>query len=303
MIKSPISQTLRPYTSFLVSSLLFCLLACSTSDAPTAGEEGPQPPEESQTQFTRITYRNFFNDEQTGQFLLTFDNGKMIREELLDNSGAASERVEYQYNPQGMVSRIMRVDAMSNLRNDQLFTYDGDRLTQVESRRYSVSAPDTLYQRAAYSPNTIRVEVRNTQNELQYYNEFYLNAAGVIFRQDNGDVEVTIEYLEGLPVSKTIASSFRNEVVDYVYLDTPEAQAPWNRYWRSIYGSNNNRIVSRPLTGIIDLEDTIDLDAYLVDAGEALQITYEFNPDGLPIRVEKTFGPSLRTVWEIEYSE
>ena len=55
---------------------------------------------------------------------------------------------------------------------------------------------------------------------------------------------------------------------------------------------------------LISYEDTVDLSKYIVSVGSQLQREYEFNSDGLPTRIEKTFDGILsKSIWQIEYQD
>lgn len=274
--------------------LISCILSLGCSKSESGSGDGT-------VVFSKITDSNFIDDELVGTKIRTFDNDKLIAQDSFDPEGNLTSRFTYEYYNDGLLRQLISYDADGNINFANNIQYDNGNINLIERIRNTVSTPDTLYNIMTYTTDLIVVETVNTRGQRLNLVQFYLNEDQLISSQVAGSTLIEVEMEDGLPISKSFTSQTTNLGFEHEYLEMPLPMAPFNSYWTNIFGNFNNQILNRSLTGLSDFEQTVDLQKFLISAGSTLQITYEFNSQDLPIRIEKTFSPSLKTIVDIEY--
>ena len=279
--------------NLLTIVLISCILSlgCSKSDSDNGAS----------TVFLRMTDSNFIDDELVGTKIRTFENNKLITQDAFDPDGSLTSRFTYDYYSDGLLRELISFDANDNINFANKIQYENGNITLIERIRNTAVPPDTIYNIMTYASDIIVVESVNTRGQRLNLVQFYLNEDQLINSQVAGSTSIAVEMDEGLPISKTFTSPSTNVSFAHEYLDMPLPQAPWDTYWENIFGNFNNQILNRSLTGLSDFEPNVDLQKYLTSAGSSLRINYEFNDQDLPVRIEKTFSPSLKTIVDIEY--
>ena len=298
--------------SILIITIIF---GCSSSDStieeidessekqsenPETEEEPPAETEES-ILFSKISYENIIDGNLVAIVEFEFEDNKVVREEGLNSDGVLQNYSTYEYNDKGLLETRIFFNSDDSINFINNFSYDDDNLSLIERIRNNVSVPDTVYNIFTYSNNLIEDEFVTSNGSQIFMTKHFLNDDGFIYKSDNGIIsEIILE--DELPISKSVFRPSRTDEFEHVYLDSPEPMGPWRNFWKSFYGNLNNQIIVQT-GGVISHEDTVDLTKYIVSVGTQLQRNYEFNLDGLPIKIEKTFYSNFQSIWSIEYQD
>ncbi len=299
--------------------LVSLFIGCSNSDSPLEEEDEVSDPNEEQSEkpdtseeqsneegesifFSRISYENFIDNAVAALVEFQFQDNKVVRREGFTPDGTLQNYSTYEYNENELLKKLTYYNSDGSINYVNNFSYQDKKLSLVERIRNSMSVPDTVYNVITYSNNLIENEFVNSNGIRAFSTKYFLNSDGVIYRSDNGNIaEVTLE--GGVPISKVVQYSSNTVEFDHVYLENTSPKGPWKDFWSNFYGSFNNQIVQSN-GGLISYEDTVDLSKYIVSVGSQLQREYEFNSDGLPTRIEKTFDRILsKSIWTIEYQD
>jgi len=289
--------------------IILILIGCSSSDSTfeeenettASSEEQPVSPEseEESVFFSTIVYENFIDDVLVAHVEFQFEGNKVVREEGFNPDGVLQNYSTYEYGENGLLQNRTYYNPDGSVKWINNFSYENNNLISIERIRNHLS--DVIYNNITYSDNLIENELVDVNGNRMALAKHYLNSDGFIYKSDNGILaEITLE--DGLPTSKIVEYPTNTLEFEHVYLDSPLPQGPWENFWSNFYGSLNNQIIQSG-SGIISHEDTVDLTKYIVSAGSQLQRAYEFDLDGLPIRIEKTFSPTFKSVWKIEYQK
>ena len=300
----------------LVASLF---IGCSNSDSPLEEEnemsdpnqeqsENPESSEEQSNEeersifFSKISYENFIDNRVAARVEFQFQDNKVVRQEGYNPDGTLQNYSTYEYDEDELLKKLTYYNSDGSINYINNFSYQDKKLSLIERIRNNVSIPDTTYNVITYSNNLIENEFINSIGNRAFSTKYFLNSDGFIYRSDNGNIaEVTLE--DGVPISKVVQYSSNTVEFDHVYIENASPKGPWKDFWGNFYGSFNNQIVQNN-GGLISYEDTVDLSKYIVSVGSQLQREYEFNSDGLPTRIEKTFDGSLsKSIWQIEYQD
>ncbi|PIB29587.1 hypothetical protein BFP77_05380 [Maribacter sp. 4U21] len=268
------------------------------SDNSDSEEEQPTETEES-IFFSKIIYENIVDGNLAARVEFQFEENKVVREEGFDAVGMLQNYTTYKYGENGLIQNRTNHNSDGSIRTINNFGYENNKLVSIEIIRNQFS--DIIYTNITYSNDLIENELVDSNGNRLMLSKYYLNDDGFIYKSDNGiPAEITLE--DGLPISKIVQYPTNTLEFEHVYLDNPMPKGPWKNFWGKFYGSLNNQIV-RSGSGVVSHEDTVDLTKYIVSAGSQLQREYEFDVDGLPIRIEKTFSPTFKSIWEIEYQK
>ncbi|MGX1929610.1 hypothetical protein [Flagellimonas sp. 2504JD4-2] len=272
----------------------------NTNQGEGNGEVDDQPDDDIEDEsifFSRISYVNTTN-KFYARLELMFEGNKVIREEVFNSIDVLQNYNTYQYNEKGLLEKRIYYSADGIVDIINSYSYDSDdNLVLVETIRKN-STLDTLYTVYTYSDNLIEQETTDKDGNRLMYSQHYLNSEGFIYKTDNGIIaEIALQ--DGLPISKSVQYPDKTIQFEHVYLDSPLPKGPLKNFWRNFYGKMNNQII-RSGAGVISHEDAVDLPKYIVSAGDQLQQEFEFNSDGLPVKIVKTFD-LIKSVWEIEY--
>lgn len=277
--------------TFILNGCLI-LIGCSKNDLNNKEE----------TAFLLKTINsNFVNEQLVGTVENQFENNKLVAQIAFAPDGSETSRTTYTYKSDGLLKNLISMDANGSINFANNIEYVNGNISRIERIRNTASPPDTLYNNMSYGTGLIEVETVNTSGQIINFVEFYLNEDQLINRQIAGGTSIVVDMQNGVPISKSFNSQTASLFFEYEYLESPLPKGPWSTYWQSIFGNFNNQILNRSLTGLSDFEQTVDLQKYLISASSSLQIEYVFNSQDLPIRIEKTFSPSLKTTIHIEY--
>jgi hypothetical protein len=268
------------------------------SDNSDSEEEPPSETEES-IFFSKIIYENIVDGNLGARVEFQFEENKVVRGEGFGATGVLQNYTTYTYYDDGLLESLTRYNPDDSIRWINNFSYENGNLISIERIRNQFS--DIIYNNITYSNDLIENELVDSNGNRLMLAKHYLNSDGFIYKSDNGiPAEITLE--DGLPTSKIVQYPTNTLEFEHVYLDNPLPKGPWKNFWGNFYGSLNNQIVQSG-SGVISHEDTVDLTKYILSAGSQLQREYEFDVDGLPIRIEKTFSPTFKSIWEIEYQK
>ncbi|WP_222983111.1 hypothetical protein [Flagellimonas meishanensis] len=263
-------------------------------------EEIPIEPEET-VFFSKMSYENIVNNIVQGRVEFQFEGNKVIREDGLSADGVLQNFTTYGYDDKGLLKTRIEHTSDGTVEIIEDLNYENDNLSSIRLIRRNRAVPDTLFTSFVYTNNLITRETLNPSRNRLFYSEFTLDANGFITKSDNGIIaEVAIE--NGAPISKSVIRSDGTDEFQHAYLENTEPTGPFKNFWGSFYGNINNQII-RSNSGLISYEDTVDLPLYIVSVGDQLQREYEFDVDGLPIRLTKTFNSDFISTWQIEYLE
>lgn len=295
-------------------TIVFLVIGCSNSNSipqeeinlddstgeqmEDSGSNQEEPNEDITTiLFSKIYYENIIDDELRARVEYKFEGNKVIELTGFSPDGSLSNRQTYQYNGSQLLEKRNYYDSNGNITSILTYNYDNENISSIEI----VSGTDTVNYIYNYSDDLIEIERVEPSGSRSIWSKYYLNEAGFIYKSENGILaEMVIQ--DSLPFSKKIVFGDDIEEFEHTYLDSPLPIGPWKVFWSNFYGNMNNQILVQT-AGIVSHEDTIDLSKYITFGGRRLQRKYEFNLLGLPIKIEKTFNPSFKSIWYIEYQD
>jgi hypothetical protein len=279
------------YVSLIFLSLIF--LGCSNSDT------NQNQPEKNKEQFffSKVSYDNIIGGELRATVEFEFDKNKVVVKNGFNASGEQTSTRTYAYNDKGLLIKSTGFNQNGEIDIINTFNYENGNVTSVERIRNIFM--DTIYNVISYSNNLIENELINTKGDRLIFTQHYLNEDGFIYKSDNG-ITAEINLIEGLPISKKIVYPDNVVEFEHIYLENPIPIGPWKNFWSNLYGNLNNQII-RQTGGVLSHEDAVDLPKYIISAGSQVQREYEFNAEGLPIKIEKTFNNDFKSIWTIEY--
>lgn len=298
--------------SLLVITIVF---GCSSSDSTVEemeqsteeqsensdSEEEPPSETEDSILFSKISYENIIDGNVMARVEFQFEENKVIRQNGFNPNGILQNYSTYEYNNNGLLQKRIKFNADDSIDFINNFSYEDDKLVLIERIQRNLNDSLISYNEITYSGNLIENKFIGSTGTTISTTQYFIDADGFIFKSDNGiSAEIILE--DGLPKSKIVERPTNVMEFEHTYLNSPLPLGPWKDFWKNFYGSLNNQIVQNS-GGLIDYEDTVDMEKYIISVGSQLQRVYEFNSDGLPVRIEKTFSNNFKSIWEMEYQE
>ncbi|THD66644.1 hypothetical protein E7Z59_12720 [Robertkochia marina] len=230
-----------------------------------------------------------------------FDNNKKSLDSVFDENGVFKSGNVYSYNVTGLVEEIVKYDQQGDVMSVNRIVYENGDIIELQWSENAISGITTRIDKVSYTSSQIIVERFDENNNKTYELQYGLNADGMIYKQDNGQTQIEVIYMEGLPLSKTITTSSGTQTVAYDYLNDPLPKDPWITIRKNQFGSFNNQLIFHFDGGLFSMESIVDLKKYL-SSYSGKQFLYEFDENQLPVRIEEING-TTKVIRVIKYKE
>ena len=260
-------------------------------ESPIIDDSSKSPNEDAKLEISKITSVFLHNDILDKKTVSYYENNKRSMDSIFDHNDEFQIKGTFHYNTDGLVERLTNFDSNDNIIDNYTIKYDDLKIVEI---MWSEDQIDKV----TYIDDRIEVKRLDRNDNITYMLVYSINENGLIYRQDNGQIVIEVEYRNKLPVSRRISSS--DEIITYNYLNDPLPKNPYKPY-TNLFGTYNNQLIFHFDGGLFDIGKLVDLEKYLSSIAN-YNFTYEFSENDLPTRIEEKNGENT-TVKTIEYKD